>query len=125
MANLPESVKKAWSDRKGPAVFSTVDPQGVPNVIYVNCVAIFDEETIIIADNYFDETRKNIFSGSKGSLLFITSEKQTFQIKGSIEYHKEGPLFENMKSWVPKQHPGHAAAALKVEEIYSGAKKLL
>jgi len=29
-----------------------------------------------------------------------------------------------MKTWNPPQHPGHAAAALKVEEAYSGAEKL-
>ncbi len=30
-----------------------------------------------------------------------------------------------MKKWNPKKHPGHAAAALKVEEVYTGAEKLL
>jgi len=30
-----------------------------------------------------------------------------------------------MKKWNPPKHPGHAAAALKAEEIYSGAEKLL
>lgn len=30
-----------------------------------------------------------------------------------------------MKSWNPTGHPGHAAAALKIGEIYSGAEKLL
>ena len=29
------------------------------------------------------------------------------------------------KKWNPKQQPGHAAAALKVEEVYAGAEKLL
>jgi len=30
-----------------------------------------------------------------------------------------------MKQWNPEKHPGHAAAALKVEEAYSGAERLL
>jgi len=29
-----------------------------------------------------------------------------------------------MKSWNPEKHPGHAAAVLRVEEAFSGAKKL-
>jgi len=49
----------------------------------------------------------------------------SFQIKGSIEYHKDGKIFEDMKQWNPTKLPGHAAAALKVEEVYSGAEKLL
>jgi hypothetical protein len=45
-------------------------------------------------------------------------------LKGSITYHKEGEIFEDMKQWNPSKHPGHAAAALKVTEVYSGANKL-
>jgi hypothetical protein len=125
MPNLPESVSKAWDNRKGPAIFSTVDQQGVPNAIYASCVGKYDESTIVVADNYFDKTRKNILAGSKGSVLFMTNEGKTFQIKGTIEYHKEGPVFEDMKRWNPKIRPGHAAAALKVKEVYTGAEKLL
>ncbi len=125
MSRLPENVSKAWSDRKGPVVLTTVDKNGVPNAIYATCVSKFDEEKIVIADNYFDKTRKNILGGSTGSLLFITNEGKAFQIKGAIEYHKEGNIFQDMKKWNPGKHPGHAAAALKVEEVYSGAQKLL
>ena len=125
MATLPTSVSKAWDDRKGPAVLTTVDDEGVPNAIYVTCISKFSEDTIVIADNYFDKTRKNILAGSKGSLLFITNDDKAFQIKGAIEYHKSGEIFQDMKKWNPTQHPGCAAAALKVKEIYSGAERLL
>ena len=125
MATLPMSVSKAWDDRKGPAVLTTVDDEGVPNAIYVTCISKFSEDTIVIADNYFDKTRKNILAGCKGSLLFITNDDKAFQIKGEIEYHKSGEIFQDMKKWNPTQHPGRAAAALKVKEIYSGAERLL
>jgi predicted pyridoxine 5'-phosphate oxidase superfamily flavin-nucleotide-binding protein len=125
MTNLPERVSKAWEEKEGPVVFTTVDVNGVPNAIYATCVSKYDGSTILVADNYFDKTRKNIQSGSKGSVLFITADRKSFQLKGTIEYHTEGPLFDNMKGWNPEKHPGHAAAALKVEEAYSGAEKLL
>ena len=125
MAAIPETVSKEWENREGPAVFATFDANGIPNAIYVTCVAKFDEETIVIADNYFDKTRKNIFSGSKGTILFINNKGKAFQVKGTIEYHKKGEIFEDMKKWNPKKHPGNAAAALKVEEIYSGSEKIL
>jgi len=121
---LPEKVSKAWDDKDGPVIFSTVDEDGMPNAIYVTCVAKYGEEMLLVADNFFDKTRKNIFSGSKGSMLFITSEGKSYQVKGSIEYHKEGDIFEDMKKWNPTKHPGHAAVALKIEEVYSGAEKL-
>ena len=124
MSALPEEVSKAWEDRNGPVIFATVDGDGIPNAIYATCVSKFDEDTIVIADNYFDKTRKNISAGSRGSVLFITAENKAFQLKGTIEYHTEGSVFEDMKTWNPTQHPGNAASALKVEEVYSGSKKL-
>ena len=125
MAQLPEEVRAAWEKREGPIVLTTVDENGLPNSIYATCVSMFDEETLVVADNYFDKTRKNLQAGSKGSLLFITAEGKSYQVKGRMEYHTEGAVFQDMKKWNPEKHPGHAAAALTVEEVYSGAKKLL
>lgn len=125
MPQLPEAVKAAWEKRSGPAVFTTVDEGSMPNAIYVTCVALYDDSTVLIADNYFDKTRRNILAGSKGSLLFMADGQKPYQIKGTISYHRSGPLFDHMKSWNPKKHPGHAAAALAVEEVCSGAERLL
>ena len=97
---------------------------GIPNSIYATCVSIYNDEFIVIADNYFDKTRENLLAGSNGSVLFITKEGKSFQAKGVLEYHKEGKVFDDMKKWNPKKHPGHAAAVLKIEAVYSGAEKV-
>ncbi len=125
MAVLPEKVSRAWEDREGPIVLSTVNGTGIPNSIYATCVSKFGEDTIVVANNYFSKTLENILSDSKGSILFITKEGNSYQIKGSIEYHREGAIYDDMKKWNPEQHPGHGATALKVEEVYKGAEKLL
>lgn len=125
MPALPESVRQAWEERDGPVVFATVDQDGKPNAIYATCVSMPDTETIVVANNYFAKTLQNIFAGSKGSILFITKEGKSFQIKGRISYHTEGSIFEEMKRWNPERHPGHGAAVLHVEEAYTGSKKLL
>jgi len=125
MPQLPAAVKDAWEHRNGPAVLTTVSDGSTPNTIYVTCVALYDDRTILIADNYFDKTRRNILAGGKGSLLFMAEGHKPYQIKGTISYHTDGPLFDHMKSWNPEKHPGHAAAALAVDEVYSGAQKLL
>jgi len=124
MSVLPEDVVKAWDERKGPVVLTTVDEQGVPNTIYVTCVKLYEQRAVVIADNYFDKTRKNILAGSKGSVLFITDAGKAYQLKGKIEYHKDGAIFDDMKTWNPAKHPGHAAAVVVVEQGYSGAEKL-
>ena len=121
---LTQEVIQAWEDLNGSVVFTTVDGNGVPNSIYATCVGRFDESTLVVADNYFDKTRANIKNGSRGSVLFMTNGNKAYQVKGTIEYHTEGELFDFMKSWNPEKHPGHAAAVLQVEEAFSGAKKL-
>jgi len=51
MAKLPEEVSKAWDERNGPAVLTTVDSAGEPNAIYVTCVSKFAEDSLVVADN--------------------------------------------------------------------------
>ena len=121
---IPEVVKEAWGKREGPAILATVDGTGMPNIIYVGAVGLYGDERLVIADNYFDKTRRNIKAGSKGAVLFMTSDKKAYQLKGSLEYHSAGPVFDDMKKWNPPQHPGHAAAALVVVEVYSGAQRV-
>lgn len=125
MAALPEQVSRAWEDRSGPVILTTVDPQGVPNAIYATCVAQFGDDTLVVADNYFCKTRENLLAGSKGSILFITKDGAAYQVKGTMAYCRDGAVFDAMKCWNPEKHPGHAAAALRVEEVYAGSERLL
>jgi len=124
MAKLPKEVRQAWDNRKGAVVLSTVNKAGIPNSIYVTCVSKYDEETLIIANNYFSKTIANIKEGSYGTALFIAGGEDAYQVKGSIEYYTSGPYFEDMKKWNDKEYPGHGATVLKIDEIYKGAEEL-
>jgi len=124
MASLPENVRQAWDDRDGPVVLATVSPDGVPNIIYAGCVGLFGDDRLVVADNYFDKTRRNLRTGGNGALLFRSNQGKAYQVKGPLEYHTAGDIFDHMKTWNPAKHPGHAAAALRVEEVYCGAEKL-
>jgi uncharacterized protein len=125
MALLPKTVRHAWEDRNGPSVFATANKKGIPNIVYVNSVATLCDDCFVVADNYFHKTRKNIFNGSKGALLFIDHGGKSYQVKGSLQYHTKGEVFDYMKTWNPSRHPGHAAVVLSIEEAYSGAEELL
>lgn len=124
MTDLPEEVIKAWDDKTGPVILTTVDKAGTPNSIYVTCTGRYDKNTLVAADNYFDKTRKNIIDGSKAVMLFITEDGTSYQVKGSIRLYTSGEIFDDMKKWNPEKHPGNAAAALSVEEVFSGAKRI-
>lgn len=124
MNNIPEEINQAWEKRKGPIVLTTVDKDGLPNSIYATCVGRFGDG-FVVADNYFSKTRQNILGGGKSVLLFITEDDKAYQLKGKIEYHREGAVFDSMKQWNPAKHPGHAAALLKVAQAYSGARQII
>lgn len=125
MTLLPKIVSQAWEQREGPIVLTTVDREGNPNAIYASCVRKVSEDILVVADNFFNKTRANIMAGSQASLLFITKEGKSYQVKGHIEYYTEGPVFDEMKQWNPAKLPGHAAAALKVEYVFSGGELLV
>jgi predicted pyridoxine 5'-phosphate oxidase superfamily flavin-nucleotide-binding protein len=125
MSDLPENVSIAWDNREPAVTFATVDKQGNPNIIYATCVKKYSESKLVIADNYFSKTRKNIIDGSKGAILFFTKDRKSYQIKGDIEYLSKGEIFNDMKTWLDPKFPGHAATVLNVIEVYQGAEKLL
>lgn len=121
---LPKEVCEAWDNRDNVVILTTVDRDGTANSIYATCAGMYRDKYIVVADNYFDKTRKNILEGSDGLVLFITKDKKAYQIKGTLEYHRDGELFDFMKTWNPEQHPGHAAAVLVPDKVYSGAKRI-
>ncbi|HLB95242.1 MAG TPA: pyridoxamine 5'-phosphate oxidase family protein [Nitrospiria bacterium] len=125
MSKLPDILCRAWENREGPVVFTTIDKNDNPNAIYVTSVKMLNEQNIVIADNFFDKTRANIFAGSRGAVLYITKEGKSYQLKGTIEYFKDGEVYEDMMKWADPQYPRVAAALLKVEEAYSGSEKIL
>jgi len=125
MNKLPEIVSEAWQNKQDALVFSTVNADGTPNSIYVTCVSMYNETQVLVANNFFSKTLENIQAGSKGSILFITKEDKSFQLKGMLSYFTEGELFDDMKKWNPTRLPGHGVAVLEIQEIFAGAQKLL
>ncbi len=124
MESLPQEICEAWKKREEITVFATIDDDGMPNVIYATCVGLYENRDFVVADNYFDKTRRNIKRGSKASFLFMTKDGKAYQIKGTLEYETSGKIFDFMKCWNPAKHPGHAAAILKPVATYSGSRKV-
>jgi len=123
--NGMKTVAQAWDNRQGPAVLATVDAARTPNAIYVGEIRYVPGKGFIVVDNYFCKTRANIKAGTKGAILFLTKERKSFQVKGSLSYYTQGPVFKNMHSWHGPKYPGVAALLLRVDAAYSGADKLL
>ncbi|MGH0052911.1 MAG: pyridoxamine 5'-phosphate oxidase family protein [Sphaerochaetaceae bacterium] len=121
---LPKEIVSAWKNRQSAVVLTTVDRSGMPNSIYATCTDLYHDNEIVVADNYFYKTKQNIGIGSMASVLFITEEGKSFQLKGMVSYHTDGDYYDFMKSFNPSKHPGHGALVLHAQEGYSGKEQL-
>jgi uncharacterized protein len=125
MQVLTNEIIEAWGQKEGPVVVTTVDKENMPNSVYATCVGMSADHRIVVADNYFSKTKLNIEQGSRVVVLFITEAGKSYQIKGEVEYHTSGVLFDFMKSWNPIKHPGHGAVVVNPLEAYSGKTRIL
>jgi len=125
MTPIPEKVISEWNDKQDAIVLTTVSESGIPNSIYATQTSLFENNKVLVANNKFNKTLENIKSNSKASILFITKENKAYQIKGSIQHKTEGEAFDNMKTWNRADLPGHGVAILEVEEIFSGAERII
>ncbi|HEY3332263.1 MAG TPA: pyridoxamine 5'-phosphate oxidase family protein [Capsulimonadaceae bacterium] len=125
MPRIPDKVFNALQDHNAPSIFATTSPDGNPNAIYVMLVKTDNPEIVLLNDSVFTKTRENILTGSRGAVVFLTADHKAYQIKGSLKYHTDGPLFEYMRSQVDATHARVAAVELLVDEVYEGAEKLL
>jgi predicted pyridoxine 5'-phosphate oxidase superfamily flavin-nucleotide-binding protein len=122
MVKMPPDVRETLEKQK-PIPIATASKNGDPNVIFVGLLKIVDDETLMLADNFFFKTAANLTENPKISILCYNSEtKKSFQLKGTATVDKEGKNFNEMRNWVhginPKL-PAKACVMVKVDEIYN------
>ena len=125
MPKLTSAALQAWKNRQEKMVFTTCDQDYMPNSIWVICVKLINDEQFVIVNNSFYKTLNNISLGSKGTLLYIAPERDAYQVKGSLEYYTEGPIYEDMKKWLDPKFPGKGALVLNIEEVYYGTERVV
>ena len=65
---IPEDVQKVMNEDKAFA-FATANKEGIPNINMIGIKKIVDDETVLLADNYFDKTLSNLKENSEAALL--------------------------------------------------------
>ena len=122
MVRMPSEVVETLQKQK-PTPIATANLVGVPNVVYVGSIKILDDENIMIGDNFFNKTLKNLEENPLISILCWDAEqKRSYQIKGSVKIHTHGPVFEEMRAWIHSTRPelpAKSCVMVKVEEVYN------
>jgi len=119
---IPKKVKDIFNNESVHQL-ATSSSVGIPNVSNMGAKYLFDEETIIIVDNYMKKTLSNILENPTVAIL-IRSGKESYQIKGSCDYLKSGPVFEEARKWmksIGEKYPVKGVLKIKVEEIFNSA----
>ncbi len=99
---------------------ATASKDGTPNVIIVGAWKLMDDESVLISDQFFLKTFKNLQENPKVSFAFW-GDKGGYQIKGMASIHKDDKVFaddiEFMKVKYPKLTP-KSAVLVKFTEVY-------
>ena len=125
MAKLTSEALEAWQNHDERMVLTTISQNNQPNSIWVICAKLINENQFVIANNAMNKTLQNIKNGSQGALLYIAPEREAYQVKGTLEYYEDGPVYDDMKSWLDPKFPGKGAVVLTIEEVYYGAEQVV
>jgi len=123
VAALTERMKEIFN-KQGTFVFSTADKNGLPNAAPLGAVKLIDDETILASDQFLKKTLANMKENPVVAISFWDGA-EGYQIKGRVEIHTEGKIFEETTEWVrtiseaigmPLKSKG--AIVIKIQEIY-------
>lgn len=105
-------------DKDNTVVLATSSLNCQPNAVFVEVNRIKDDE-IIITDNHFDLTLKNLFENPKVEILVYQEDYEYhFKIYGEAKYYSEGEYLEFVKSLESnKDFSPKGALVIKIKEI--------
>jgi predicted pyridoxine 5'-phosphate oxidase superfamily flavin-nucleotide-binding protein len=121
---IPQDIQRIINEEKTIS-FGTADKSGNPNINLIAIKRIEDDETILLADNYFNKTLQNLNENNRATILTKKEEeKQWYQLKGTCTYVNEGTQYEEFKKWVKVKKetlPAKGMVIFKVEQIFNVA----
>jgi uncharacterized protein len=119
---IPQDIQKVMNEDKAFA-FATANKNGIPNINMIGIKKIEDDETVLLANNYFDKTLANLKENSEAALLTSKAEEKLwYQLKGTCQYLNEGPKYEEFRNWVKSQNetlPAKGLVIFKVKQIFN------
>ncbi len=119
--SLPESVKNLVEQQPIVAL-ATSASDGTPNVAPIFWKLWYDENTLLLLDNYMKATKANIKASGTVSVSAWNAESgEGYQLKGTAEYFSEGLHMDAAAAHMEKQKPGtrpRGVVVLRVDKVY-------
>ncbi|ATW27524.1 pyridoxamine 5'-phosphate oxidase family protein [Candidatus Formimonas warabiya] len=121
MPKISQEIKNTMAKTKIIPV-ATASKDGMPNVIPFAFVKCYDDETLVLADNFMQKSMKNLEENPFVSIcVWDTEGNQSFQIKGKAAVETEGKVFNETVAWVKEAMPQlspKSAILVKISNIY-------
>jgi predicted pyridoxine 5'-phosphate oxidase superfamily flavin-nucleotide-binding protein len=119
MVKLTDQIKESLTGTKT-AFFATASNDGTPNVVPIGAFKLLDDETLLISDQFFQKTLKNLKENPKVALSYW-GEKGGYQIKGNITVHTDDQVFKDDVAWMKEVRPHltpKSAVIMKITDVY-------
>ncbi len=118
MLQIPVEVKNLFESSI--IAFGTCDKLMRPNIIAVTCRRVVGPNQILITDNFFNKTYKNLLENSQVSLSFWDEDgKYAYQLKGNAQYMASGDWKKKVDTDpVNAGLPHKGAVLINVTEIW-------
>ena len=132
MVKLTEEIKETLAATKH-VWLATASKDGTPNVVVIGAFKLLDDESLLISDQFFLKTLKNLQENAKVAVSWW-GDKGGYQVKGMAAIHKDDAVFKDNVEWMKVKAPRFTpktAVVVKITEAFvlkagpDAGKKLL
>ncbi len=119
MVTLTQEIKESLRGTKT-AFLATSSKKSIPNVVPIAAFKPLDDGTMLISDQFFNKTLKNMKENPKIALSWW-GDKGGFQIKGSVTIHTDDEIFRQNVVWMKEEWPmfvPKSAVIVKITDVY-------
>ena len=132
MVKLTAEMKESFAGAKYYFI-ATSAKNGIPNVVPVSFLKVYDDETLLLSNQFLNKTLKNLQENPHLAVSYW-GDKGGFQIKGTVAIHKGDKVFDEDVAWVKSKYPNmmpRSAVVVKITDVFQiksgpdAGKKLL
>jgi hypothetical protein len=84
---------------------ATASKDHIPNVVPIGAFTLLNDETLLISDQFFLKTLRNLRENPYVALSWW-GDKGGFQIKGPVTLHTDDEIFRKDVAWMKELRPG-------------------
>jgi predicted pyridoxine 5'-phosphate oxidase superfamily flavin-nucleotide-binding protein len=119
MVKLTDEIRESLVGTK--TIFlATSSKDRIPNVVPIGAFTLLDDETLLISDQFFLKTLRNLRENPVVALSWW-GDKGGYQLKGPVTLHTDDEVFRKDVAWMKELRPHltpKSAVILRIADVY-------